>query len=133
MITKEDILFTVADKTNTEPEKIMQPFCIRGAKKGNICWARQLCMYFAKEYKLGTLDAIGQFYGERDHATVIHADKIVKNDISLYAGKVDTFRRIADELAIINDMKVKRVSYIESNFDYPSEEVSVENLKYQTQ
>ena len=45
--------------------------------------ARQIVYYFAKENKLGSFQDIGNFYGQ-DHATVLHACKIIKNEIDIY-------------------------------------------------
>jgi chromosomal replication initiator protein len=42
-------------------------------RKKEIVVARQVAMYFAKEYTNFSLKAIGQYFGGRDHSTVIHA------------------------------------------------------------
>ncbi len=43
------------------------------SRKQEIVYARQIAMYFAKEYTKYTLKAIGYHFGNRDHTTVIHA------------------------------------------------------------
>lgn len=44
-----------------------------------IVQARQLVMYFAKEYTKSSLASIGNYCGNRDHATVLHALRTVNN------------------------------------------------------
>lgn len=50
------------------------------SRKKEIVIARQLGMYFAKEYTNLSLQTIGQHFGKRDHSTVIHAIHCV-NDL----------------------------------------------------
>lgn len=50
------------------------------SRKKEIVIARQLGMYFAKEYTNLSLQTIGQYFGKRDHSTVIHAINCV-NDL----------------------------------------------------
>ncbi len=50
------------------------------SRKKEIVLARQLGMYFAKEYTNLSLQTIGQHFGKRDHSTVIHAIHCV-NDL----------------------------------------------------
>lgn len=60
-------------------------FCIPADKinsntrKREIVQARQLAMYFAKNMTQYSLAAIGSKLGKKDHATVLHACKTVKN------------------------------------------------------
>jgi chromosomal replication initiator protein len=55
-------------------------------RKKEIVVARQVAMYFAKEYTNYSLKTIGQHFGGRDHSTVIHAIQSV-NDL------IDTNRK----------------------------------------
>ncbi len=48
-------------------------------RKKEIVIARQVAMYFAKEYTQHSLKAIGYHFGGRDHSTVIHAVQSVNN------------------------------------------------------
>jgi chromosomal replication initiator protein len=48
-------------------------------RKRNIVQARQLAMFFAKEHTKASLTSIGLHCGSKDHATVLHACKTVKN------------------------------------------------------
>ena len=53
----------------------------------DIAYARQICMYLARELTNMSLPKIGESFGNRDHTTVMHAcDKIksmIKNDSDL--------------------------------------------------
>jgi hypothetical protein len=47
-------------------------------KKREIVECRQLAMYFAKKYTQLTLREVGDFFADRDHSTVCHAQKTIK-------------------------------------------------------
>jgi len=48
-------------------------------RKREIVQARQLVMYFAKEYTKSSLAMIGTHCGNKDHATVLHAVRTINN------------------------------------------------------
>jgi chromosomal replication initiator protein len=48
-------------------------------RKREIVQARQLAMYFSKKHTKNSLNTIGLHCGNKDHATVLHAVKTVKN------------------------------------------------------
>lgn len=50
-------------------------------RKRPIVLARQLSMYFAKQYTNHSLKAIGDHFGGRDHSTVIHSCQTIKDQI----------------------------------------------------
>jgi chromosomal replication initiator protein len=63
-------------------------------RKREVVQARQLSMFFAKEFTNSSLKSIGGYFGGRDHSTVIHSCQAVRN-------LVDTdedFRDTVDEL-----------------------------------
>ncbi len=63
-------------------------------RKKEIVMARQLAMYFSKEYTSSSLKTIGYHFGGRDHSTVIHAVQTV-ND--LYDTD-NSYKRSLDEI-----------------------------------
>ena len=63
-------------------------------RKKEVSTARQVAMYFAKEYTGYSLKQIGQSFGGRDHSTVIHAIQSVHNLIDTDI----TFKKTVDEL-----------------------------------
>ena len=48
-------------------------------RKREIVQARQIAMYFSKKYTNSSLAAIGVHCGNKDHATVLHAVRVVNN------------------------------------------------------
>ncbi|MBE0638795.1 MAG: chromosomal replication initiator protein DnaA [Bacteroidales bacterium] len=64
-------------------------------RKRNIVQARQLAMYFAKEHTKASLTTIGLHCGNKDHATVLHSCRTVKNlvetdkDFKIYVDDLD--------------------------------------------
>jgi chromosomal replication initiator protein len=50
-------------------------------RPANIAFPRQIAMYFAREYTKASLCEIGQAFGGRDHGTVIHAHRKVKERV----------------------------------------------------
>lgn len=73
-ITVEYIQKVVSDYFNISIEKIHSK-----TRKREIVQARQLAMYFSKNYTKSSLAAIGSKCGKKDHATVLHACKTVRN------------------------------------------------------
>jgi len=63
-------------------------------RKKEVSTARQVAMYFAKEYTDYSLKQIGQYFGGRDHSTVIHAVQCVHNLIDTDL----SFKKTVDDL-----------------------------------
>ncbi len=70
-------------------------------RKREIVQARQLAMFFSKNFTKSSLAAIGSKCGNKDHATVLHACKTVKN----LADTDKNFKKYVDELE--NMIKVR--------------------------
>ncbi len=55
----------------------------------SISLPRQVCMYLARSLTRHSLEEIGGYFGGRDHSTVLHADRTIKNlrqkNVSLHA------------------------------------------------
>ncbi|MPN55269.1 Chromosomal replication initiator protein DnaA [bioreactor metagenome] len=47
------------------------------SRKREVVQARQIAMYLSKQMTKNSLSSIGDLIGQRDHATVLHACKIV--------------------------------------------------------
>jgi chromosomal replication initiator protein len=73
-ITVEHILDKVCDYYGIKPELLQSR-----SRKREIVQARQVAMYFSKNFTNSSLSSIGALIGGRDHATVLHACKAVKN------------------------------------------------------
>jgi chromosomal replication initiator protein len=63
-------------------------------RKRPIVQARQLSMYFAKQYTNNSLKSIGAHFGGRDHSTVIHSCQAVRDQIDTDSD----FRESVEEL-----------------------------------
>ena len=60
--------------------------------------ARQIAMYLCRELTDLSLPRIGQTFGGRDHTTVMHADKKIRNEI---AQRRKTFEQVQELTARI--------------------------------
>ena len=92
-------------------------FCLRDihkptkTRKSEIVETRQIAMFFSRIFTKYSLTAIGQYYGMKNHATVLHAvekinnlaetDKEFKSDIN------ELYRKIKDQLNIKDDEPYK--------------------------
>ena len=64
-------------------------------RKREVVQARQIAMYLAKENTEESSSRIGQMIGNKDHATVLHACRIVKNQVEVdkaFRAQVDEIR-----------------------------------------
>ncbi len=95
-ITIEHIQKTIGEYFSIPIDKINS-----STRKREIVQARQLAMYFSKSYTKHSLATIGSKLGKKDHATVLHACKTVKN---LYDTDRD-FKKHFDEIDSI--LKIK--------------------------
>ncbi len=69
---------TIGDFYNVSQEDLKAK-----VRKKEIVIARQVAMYFSKEYTNHSLKAIGYHFGGRDHSTVIHAVQTVNDQIDM--------------------------------------------------
>lgn len=77
-ISVQRIQEVVCEYFNLEQSQILTP-----SRKREIVQARQITMFLAKKYTDCSLARIGKIVGKRDHATVLHACKIVKDQIEI--------------------------------------------------
>ena len=68
-------------KTISEYYRLPLQDLVARSRKKEIVIARQVAMYFAKEYTNHSLKSIGYHFGGRDHSTVIHAVQSVNDMI----------------------------------------------------
>ena len=88
-ISIESIQKIVSDYFQLPVEKLKEK-----TRKREVVQARQISMYFAKQYTKVSLKTIGLHFGGRDHSTVIHALNTVRD---LMTWDRD-FRRYVDEI-----------------------------------
>ena len=77
-VTIEDIISKVCAHYNIEENAIFKK-----TRKREIVQVRQISMYLAKKHTGYSSAKIGQIVGNRDHATVVHACKIIKNQLEV--------------------------------------------------
>lgn len=94
-ITPEYIQYVVAEAYGINVDKMTE----KGRSSANIAFARQVAMYLCREEIKGmTSTAIGNAFGNRDHATVLYALKTVKNRIETNADDKRRVEQIREKL-----------------------------------
>jgi chromosomal replication initiator protein len=88
-ISIDSLLKIVSDYFQLPVEKLKDK-----TRKREVVQARQICMYFAKNFTKASLKTIGMHFGGRDHSTVIHALHTVKD--LMYADR--EFRKDVEEI-----------------------------------
>lgn len=73
-ITIQSIRDVVCEYFHISPDNLQST-----SRKREIVQARQIAMYFAKQFTQDSLATIGNVIGKRNHATVLHACKAVKD------------------------------------------------------
>jgi len=73
-LTLNDIKAIVCNYFSIEPDALKSK-----SRKREIVQARQIAMYFAKKKTNYSLSQIGAIIGDRDHATVLYANKTINN------------------------------------------------------
>ena len=77
-LSVEDIVDKVCEHYGTDTATIFTK-----ARKREIVQVRQVAMYLSKKYTDASSAKIGKLIGKRDHATVLHACKIIKGQIEV--------------------------------------------------
>jgi len=92
-ITAPTIMAVVADFFGLTMDELCGP-----GKTKAVAQARQIAMYLCRELTDLSLPRIGQTFGGRDHTTVMHADKKIRNEI---AQRRKTFEQVQELTARI--------------------------------
>ena len=77
-ITIEDIIAKVCSHYEIEESAIHTK-----TRKREVVQVRQVAMFLAKKHTDASSSKIGQLIGNKDHATVLHACKIVKDQVEV--------------------------------------------------
>ncbi|MCD6361693.1 MAG: chromosomal replication initiator protein DnaA [Armatimonadetes bacterium] len=89
-ISLDEILALVAAELDVPPEDVVSK-----KRRADIAWARQVAIYLARELTDNSLARIGEFFGGRDHSTVLHS----------YNKVAEQMERDQQTLWLINDLK----------------------------
>ena len=92
-ITAPTIMAVTADFFSVSMDELCGP-----GKTKALAQARQIAMYLCRELTDLSLPRIGQTFGGRDHTTVMHADKKIRNEI---AQRRKTFEQVQELTARI--------------------------------
>lgn len=63
-----------------------------------IAYPRQIAMYLARQLTDYSLPEIGEYFGGRDHTTVMHAYSKIQNDLKIKKGLGDLIERVTDNI-----------------------------------
>lgn len=74
-LTCEEITAAVAKRLGPSPDELRS-----GRRHASLVRARHLAMYLSKQLTHLSLSEIGQFFGNRDHSTVLHAIRKVEQE-----------------------------------------------------
>lgn len=77
LVTLEEILAIVTERQKLPLDQV------RTVRKRPFVNARQLAMYLSRKYTTKTLVQIGEYYGGRDHTTVIHSSNAVLDEMDI--------------------------------------------------
>ncbi|MFV0553458.1 MAG: chromosomal replication initiator protein DnaA [Mangrovibacterium sp.] len=98
--TKVELSVNHIAKVVCESLNIQLEDMISKTRKREIVQARQLTMYFSKEMTNQSLSAIGAQVGKKDHATVMHACKTIKNLLDTDKNFLTIFKQIERKLKL---------------------------------
>jgi chromosomal replication initiator protein len=92
-ISVEGIRNVVCDYFNLSVESVMSK-----ERKHELVQARQIAMYLSKQYTKQSLSNIGLNIGKRDHATVLHACKVISDQIEIDKSFRLTIKEIEEKI-----------------------------------
>ncbi len=78
------------------PEKSLQ----NSRRTQPLAMARQVAMYLSREFTDNSLKTIGLYFGGRDHSTVIHAVKCIRNKIRVDSSLADKIAHLRSDLRL---------------------------------
>ena len=65
-----------------------------------IAYPRQIAMYLSRQLTDYSLPEIGEYFGGRDHTTVMHAYEKIKNDLKIKKGLSELIDRVTDNIKV---------------------------------
>jgi chromosomal replication initiator protein len=100
--TVDDVKRTVAERFSVSTEELISP-----TRTVRVAWPRQLAIHLARELTGASLQAIGEAFGGRNHATVLHACKRVSERLADDENVVRELDSLAQRLAHQQDDRVR--------------------------
>jgi chromosomal replication initiator protein len=99
MITIDLITDVVCDHFGVNKSFILSDNQTPGTRKAEYIQARHYAMYICRVFKTGSQTEIGKYF-LRDHSSVIHAEKVVSGEISVYLSKKKQLERLIEKVHI---------------------------------
>lgn len=94
-ITVDLIKEMVAEHYNIPVDKLGSK-----TRKQDIALARHLSIYFSKEYTKNSLKSIGKYFGGRDHSTILHSCKTIKDRMDTDVAFKDTVANLEKRMQL---------------------------------
>jgi chromosomal replication initiator protein len=99
MVTIELITDVVCDHFKVNKSFILSDNQTPGTRKAEYIQARHYAMYICRVFKTGSQTEIGKYF-LRDHSSVMHAEKVVSGEISVYLSKKKQLERLIEKVHI---------------------------------
>lgn len=130
-----DITYDQIEEEICKQENVPVEYIHTKKRKREIVLARQLMMYYANKNKLGTLAEIGKRFGDKDHATVLHAIKCINNSVNTnraFREKMKTYDKLFDAVNAVNK-KAHSINLILQRIDNKIETMKLDLMEAEYQ
>lgn len=97
-ISDKKISLDLITKVVCEYYNISKDDILSKRRTKNIAYPRQICMYLSRELTDNSLPTIGEYYGGRDHSTVIHGYDKIKEDLKINGGLQEEIDKITSSI-----------------------------------
>lgn len=97
-ISDKKISLDLITKVVCEYYNISKDDILSKRRTKNIAYPRQICMYLSRELTDNSLPTIGEYYGGRDHSTVIHGYDKIKEDLKANGGLQEEIDKITSSI-----------------------------------
>ncbi len=97
-ISDKKISLDLITKVVCEYYNISKDDILSKRRTKNIAYPRQICMYLSRELTDNSLPTIGEYYGGRDHSTVIHGYDKIKEDLKTNGGLQEEIDKITSSI-----------------------------------
>jgi hypothetical protein len=94
--------------------KVDENFATTKNRKRELVYARQVSMYLIFRFSTCSLERIGEIFGGKDHATIIHARKTIAN-------LMETDKSIYDQVMNLEEVVKLNIDMIKENLDLSKE------------
>ncbi len=85
-------------RTVSEYYNVSVPELTSATRTARVAWPRQIAIHLARQLTNASLQAVGQAFGGRNHATVVHACKRVADRLAIDEHTAAEVRELADAL-----------------------------------